>query len=66
VTTAEVDEVTVAGRPIAVVTCAMSGIGRALAQSLASSGATVGIVARDEARAEMCEPPLSRRLITRA
>jgi NAD(P)-dependent dehydrogenase (short-subunit alcohol dehydrogenase family) len=44
----------------------MSGIGRALAQSLASSGATVGIVARDEARGEMCEPPLARRLITRA
>jgi NAD(P)-dependent dehydrogenase (short-subunit alcohol dehydrogenase family) len=38
--------------PTAVVTGATSGIGRAVAQSLAAAGASVGIVARDPTRGE--------------
>jgi NAD(P)-dependent dehydrogenase (short-subunit alcohol dehydrogenase family) len=46
------DRMRTVGWPTAVVTGATSGIGRAVAQSLASAGASVGMVARDPTRGE--------------
>lgn len=48
-----------AGSPVALVTGATSGIGRALAEALAAAGATVGIVARDAERCELARSAIA-------
>jgi NAD(P)-dependent dehydrogenase (short-subunit alcohol dehydrogenase family) len=45
---------------VALVTGSTSGIGRALAETLAAAGATVGIVARDAARGEAVRAEIAR------
>ena len=44
----------------ALVTGSTSGIGRALAESLAAAGATVGIVARELAQGAYIMPPFNK------